>query len=286
VEKPAKEIQWVKNISKRLSKQGFLNRDFKYLVKPIDFTRTLELPAVLGLSEILYDKRNNLKILDISSPQILSASIAEVSQNWQLTYINPFQPELDEMRKIKNYLSYQNIFLSLVDMTNIKDFVNLNDNYDYIFSASVFEHIHPEDGGDTIAVRNIYSLLKPKGLFIFSVPFYKQSFNEYKYGDVYSIKSEENRKIFFQRFYDEKALYNQLIIPSGLNLESISFIGERYYFTNNIHKRFAQRMQSKISSIIFGKLYFLISKLLFSYSDNYKNLKKPYISVVALRKNQ
>lgn len=285
MEKPFEEIRWLKNISRKLSKKGFFNKDYKYFLKPIDYTRTLELPAVLSLSEILSDKRKSLKILDISSPQILSVSIAEISQEWELTYINPFQPELDEMFKIKNYLSSPNIFLRLVDITNQEELVRLGGNYDYIFSASVFEHIYPEEGGDTVAVKNIYPLLKPNGTFVFSVPFYIKSFNEYKHGSVYSIKGKGNQKLFFQRFYDESKLYDQLINPSSLELVSISFIGERLYHTNNIHKRFAQRMQSKISSAIFGKFFFLFSKLLFSYSDNYKDLEKPYISVVALRKN-
>jgi len=282
---PLKEIRLFKSTSKRLAQKSFLEKDLKIFFRPIDYTRTAELPAVLSLSQILTNEKEELKILDISSPQILSATLAEISKKWKINYINPFQPELEEMNKIKSYLSLDNIFTFRIDLTDKNDLKKLANNFDYIFSASVFEHIHPEEGGDVIAVKNIKQLLKPNGIFVFSVPFYKQSFNEYKYGDVYAVKAKENEKIFFQRFYDEEKLYKKLINPSELILKSKLFLGERFYYPNNIHKRFAQRMQSKISSIVFGKFFFLISKHLFSYSHNYMDLKKPYIAVVALRKN-
>lgn len=281
---PLNEIGLFKSTSKRLSQKSFLKKDFKNFFKPIDYTRTAELPTVLKLSNILRNQNEHLKILDISSPQILSATMAQVSHKWDIVYLNPFQPELAEMQKIKNCLALENISTVKIDITNKDDLKNLINAFDYIFSASVFEHIHPEEGGDLNAVKNIRKLLKSNGMFIFSVPFYKQSFNEYKYGDAYAVKANKNEKIFFQRFYDQEKLYKQLIIPSELSLESKLFLGERFYYPNNIHKRFAQRMQSKISSIVFGKFFFLISKFLFSYSYDCKDLKKPYIAVVALRK--
>ena len=282
--RPGKEIKKIKKTSKRLSRKGFLKLDFRNFFRPIDYTRTAELPAVLNLSKILTDKRGDLKILDISSPQILSASIAEVSQSWDLTYANPFQAELDDMLRISRLLSLKNINLKKIDITCKDDLNKLHNDYDYIFSSSVFEHIHPEEGGDVIAAKNAGSLLKQDGVFVISVPFYFRSFNEYKFGDVYSVKGNKDERIFFQRFYDEEKLYNQLIVPSNLTLQSILYIGERLYFPDNIQKRFAQKLQSKFSSILFGKLFFMISKVFFEYSMNYKDLKKPYIAVVSLRK--
>ena len=282
--RPGKEIKKIKDTSQRLSKKSLLKSDFRNFFRPIDYTRTVELPAVLSLSKILMDKREDLKILDISSPQILSASIAEISQSWDLTYVNPFQAELDDMLRISSLLSLKNISLKKIDLTCNDDLKKLHNDFDYIFSSSVFEHIYPEEGGDVIAVKNAGSLLKQDGVFVISVPFYFQSFNEYKFGDVYSVKGSKDERIFFQRFYDEEKLKNQLIIPSNLTLESILYIGERLYFSSNIHKRFAQKLQSKFSSVLFGKLFFIISKVFFEYSMNYKDLKKPYIAVVSLRK--
>lgn len=285
MEIPLTEIRLFIKTSKRLSQKSFFRKDFKNFFRPIDYTRTAELPVVLKLSNILKYRDEHLKILDISSPQIFSATLAGISKKWKINYINPFQPELEEMNKIKSYLSLDNISTFGIDLTDKKDLKKLANNFDYIFSASVFEHIHPEEGGDVIAVSNIKQLLKNEGIFILSVPFYKRAFNEYKYGNVYGVKAKENEKIFFQRFYDEDKLYRQLINPSELQVQSMIFIGERFYYPNNINKRVAQKMHSKISSVLFGKNFFLISKFLFEYSYNYSKLKKPYIAVVALRKN-
>jgi SAM-dependent methyltransferase len=285
-EAPSAEIDIIKSIAKKLSKKGLTNGDLKYFFKPIDYTRTAELPAVLNQSKILYQKNEKLNILDVSSPQILSASIAEIFPSSEITYVNPFQAELDEMLRISCLLGLKNISVLKIDLTNENDIEKITVKYDYIFSSSVFEHIHPEEGGDILAAKNITKLLKSGGLLLLSVPFYKESFNEYKYGDVYAVKGSDNERIFFQRFYDEKKLNTQLINPSKLSLESILFLGERFYHPNNIHKRFAQLMQKRISSLIFGKFFFLISKHLFSYSGNFKELKKPYIAVMALRNIQ
>ena len=283
MKKPLKEIQKIKETSKRLSHKGLLNKNLRYFFRPIDYTRTAELPAVLYSSKILENNTSRLKILDISSPQILSASITGISNKWSVKYINPFLPELDEMNELIDFLSIENIQTQKIDITKHEDLNNLDTDYDYIFSSSVFEHIYPEDSGDTTAVKNIKQLLKPGGTFVISVPFYKTGFNEYKYGNVYSVEGNKNEKIFFQRFYDEKSLHERIINPSELSLETILYLGEKFYYPNNIHKRIAQNMQTKLSFVLFGKLFFLLSGLFFSYSEDYKNLKKPYIAVVTLR---
>jgi SAM-dependent methyltransferase len=277
-------VKLIKRTTQILSKKGIVNRELKFFFKPIDYVRTIELPVVLNLSKIITEKERKLKILDISSPQILSASLAQISNNWSIIYINPFEPELHEMEKIKRIMNLKNITTVKVDVTNQNILDELPHKFDYIFSSSVIEHIHPENGGDSIAVKNVVKLLDENGLFIFSVPFYKKGFNEYKSGDVYSIKGKKNMTIFFQRFYDEERLYNQIIKPSGLYVQSKMFLGENFYYPNNINKRFAQLMSSKISSVLFGKLFYLLSKVFMIYSENHAELQKPYIVVASLRK--
>ncbi len=96
------------------------------------------------------------------------------------------------MEKIKRFMNLKNITTVKIDITNQSIPDELLHRCDYIFSSSVIEHIHPENGGDSIAVKNIVKLLDENGLFIFSVQFYKKGFNEYKSGDVYSIKGKKN----------------------------------------------------------------------------------------------
>jgi SAM-dependent methyltransferase len=279
----SESVSQVKKTTRHLSRLSIKNKILKYFFKPIDYTRTREIPAVISLSNILDKKKSKLKILDISSPQILSTTLAFYSDSWEVTYINPFEPELDEMERIKNLMGLKNIEIKKMDITNDNDLMKIAERFDYIFSVSVFEHIHPEIGGDAKASSNVKKILTENGFFIFSVPFYKDGFNEYKFGDSYSVQGSMDRKIFFQRFYDNSKLNEQIVIPSQMQFHSQLYIGERFFYPKNIHKRFAKIVQSRFSSVLFGKLFFILSAFFMTTSQDFKNLKKPYIATIMLR---
>jgi len=196
----------------RLSK-NYLNKFIYSFLIPVDYTRTKEIPAILDLSGILERKTERIRILDIGSPQILSLSLGLYSDLWEITYVNSFEAELEDMRLKASVLDLKNLQIINADITRF-DTVSQLETFDYIFSCSVFEHIHPEDGGDIIASKNIPQLLKAAGTFIFSVPYYKEKFNEYIEGNVYAIKGDTRKKTFFQRFYDEDSLHKQIVEPS------------------------------------------------------------------------
>ncbi len=272
----------IQNTSQLLTK-AYLKRLLNSFCCPVDYTRTTEIPCLLDVSDILYRKNEPLQILDIGSPQVLSLSLATFSNKWNITYINPFQPELDDLEERKTILRIKNILIKYGDITDAGYCGQLG-QYDYIFSCSVFEHIYPEYGGDVIASKNVSILLKYNGIFAFSVPFYKDGFHEYKYEQVYSIKSLPNDKLFFQRFYYETKLEDQIIKPSGLVVHNKIYVGERYYYPQNIHKRFAFLVGGKNKSLLFGRFYFLLSKLFMTIDQNPNNLSKPYLAIISLRK--
>ena len=110
--------------SKKLLKQALHERTKKLLAEiirsflcPIDYVRTMEIPAILEESGILKEKRNPLRILDISSPQMLSITLANFSSCWDIYYINPFQEETNEMIKLKSYMRLKNIKVLNRDIT-------------------------------------------------------------------------------------------------------------------------------------------------------------------------
>jgi len=251
---------------------------------PIDYTRTREIPALLDVSDILNIKNRKPRILDISSPQILSLSLSLFSDLWEVVYINPFQPELEDLRLKSSALCLKNLYIRDGDITNLST-LNAIGQFDYIFSCSVFEHIHPEEGGDMIASRNIKNLLKPGGVFAFSVPCYKEAFNEYKSGSVYAIQADDSKRTFFQRFYDLSSLRHQIIEPTGLETWKKLYIGERYYFTNNINKRLALFIGSGKRSVFLGRFFKIISSVFMEVSEDFHALKKPYLAIIALKKN-
>ena len=252
---------------------------------PVAYTRTKELPALLDLSGVLERKGEQLKILDIGSPQMLSVSLSLQSPDWDVTYINPFTPELDDLRKKVSVLNRHELKVIQADITRPETLEGLT-GFDYVFSCSVFEHIHPEHGGDARASENLGRLLKPGGLFVFSVPFYKKAFNEYVQGDVYSIKAASDQKTFFQRFYDEKTLQEQIIAPSGLRVFSKKFIGERFYHEGDITKRVAHKIGFGKKALFLGRFFNKLSDIFMTESAEAAKLKKPYLAVYALQKTR
>jgi SAM-dependent methyltransferase len=262
---------------------AYLRNFINTALLPIDYTRTKELPALLDVSGIFERKGEPLKVLDISSPQLLGLSLSLQSPNWDITYINPFLPELEDMRKRASVLRRDNLNILQADITRPETLEGLT-GFDYVFSCSVFEHIHPEHGGDMIASANLGRLLKPGGLFVFSVPFYKKAFNEYVEGDAYSIKAASGQKTFFQRFYDEKTLQEQIIGPSGLRLFSKKFIGERFYHEDDITKRVAHKIGFGKMALLLGRFFSRLSDIFMTESADAAKLKKPYLAVYALQK--
>lgn len=248
---------------------------------PIDYTRTKEIPALLDLSGILERKTEKLRILDVGSPQILSLSLGLYSDLWDITYVNPFEVELEDLRQKSAVLGLNKLKIVNADITRMDTLAHLG-TFDYIFSCSVFEHIHPENGGDVVASKNIPQLLDSNGLFIFSVPYYKESFNEYSEGDVYAVKGDPSGKTFFQRFYDEGSLHRQIIVPTGLTVEGKKYLGEKYYSENNIHKRMTFLIGFGKRALLLGRLFNKISDVFMEGSDDYAKLRKPYLALYAL----
>lgn len=98
-------------------------------------------------------------------------------------------------------------------------------SFDRIFSISVLEHI-PGDG-DAQAMREIARVLRPGGCVALTVPFRAGGLaDEYVGGAVFEREAANEGRTFYQRRYDDTALRERLIEPSGLALESIVYFGE------------------------------------------------------------
>jgi hypothetical protein len=267
----------------KLTKNYF--RKFLYtLLIPIDYTRTKEIPAILDMSGVLKRRNERLRILDIGSPQLLSLSLGGYSDLWDVTYLNSYEPELEDFRQKSSVLGLNRLHTINADITCLDAVYRLG-TFDYIFSCSVFEHIHPENGGDILASRVVPCLLNPSGVFAFSVPYFKTRFNEYLEGDVYAVKGTPQIKTFFQRFYDEESLYNQIIMPTGLNIAKKTYIGERFYSAHNIKKRMAFLIGAGKRSFFMGRFFNKLSDAFMEESHDYKKLRKPYLAIYALTKD-
>lgn len=281
----------MKNSSYKIYKKTYNRNAFRLLTHsitnffmPSAYTRTREIPEIINISGILSDKRDNLRILDISSPQLLSLSLASVNSSWSVTYINPFDKELYDMSFRADILKIKNI-VTLKENIQNTDLQQIIGKFDYIFSSSVFEHIYPENGGDAKAAKNLKSLLNPQGICSISVPFYKKAFNEYTSGNVYFIENKSSKPIFFQRFYDIESLKNDIISPSELHLQEQFFVGERFYFPNNINKRLGTVLARGRFIFVLGRLFNILSSAFMTKKINFDELKKPYLAFIKLVNN-
>jgi SAM-dependent methyltransferase len=96
-------------------------------------------------------------------------------------------------------LDYVNTFYHQeprLDITALGDWQE--NSYDFIISTDVFEHIPPPV---SIAFENTCRLLKPGGVFIFTVPFTKTGTTQEHFPDLYDyhIKEEDGKRILYNR---------------------------------------------------------------------------------------
>jgi SAM-dependent methyltransferase len=263
--------------------RSYLKKFIYYLFVPLDYTRTVEIPVLLEESGIFKDTRE-LRILDVASPQILSLTLAKFQPKWTITYINNYKADLDEIAASKHIMKINN--LSVVDH-DITEMLSVDEKFDYIFSCSVIEHIAPENGGDTLAVSNIRNILKNGGIFTFSVPFSTMRFSEYTSSSVYGRENNDGTGFnFFQRFYDEESLYEQIILPSQMHLVKIFFVGERFWFPNNPRRRLALLFSNIKSKLVLGRFFGLLSTVFMCEASDWKILKKPYLAIVVLKSKE
>jgi SAM-dependent methyltransferase len=99
-----------------------------------------------------------------------------------------------------------------------------DESFDIVYALSVLEHI-PENG-DALALQNISRVLKRHGIAVIEVPYTFRYCEVCVNKDVYERKFV-GRPVFFERCYDDDALLERIVLPSGLKLERKIVIGER-----------------------------------------------------------
>lgn len=204
--------------AKMFDKDARSTRHFKeWLRVPMNYARIMEIPLTYEFLEL----SNTHSILDISSPKLMSLFLA-INGFDKLTISDIedyFVKDFTIFSRIYNF----NATLSVFDATRIP----LPDHsFDRIFSISVLEHI--PDFGDGEAIKEAARLLKPKGIFVVTLPAYTDYMEEWLKDPNFYWKSKqrEDGTIFYQRRYDLKSIYERLD-NQELNIEEIIFIAEK-----------------------------------------------------------
>jgi len=100
-----------------------------------------------------------------------------------------------------------------LDITNIGP--EQEGKYDFIISTDVFEHIPPPVA---IAFTNAYRLLKPGGVFIFTVPYRNEGVTEEHFPDLYDFRIVTHKEKSFLiniTKEDEEQVFGDLIFHGG-----------------------------------------------------------------------
>lgn len=203
---------------------------FHLFFMPMDSTRYFEFEfawkALAG--------RSMRRYLDVSSPRLLPILLTKSRPALVADLINPHPADLRETQLF-------------VDLIRVGTRCKLHgcliaeapfdvETFDVITSISVLEHI-PDD---VSAVRRIWTLLKPGGVLILTVPCMARASEQYIDRDQWGLLGKDgDGYVFWQRFYDWSQL-EQKIFPITGRPETVSVFGEKQagsLFANETRKR-------------------------------------------------
>ncbi len=173
---------------------------------PMDSTRYFEFDyASRTLSGLPMER-----YLDVSSPRLVPVTLLEERQGLTADLINPIAKDLADTGKLIDAAGLAT--RCRLHSCLIEDAPFPPESFDVVTSISVVEHI-PED---TKAIQKIWSLLKPGGVFVLTVPCMAEASEQYIDFDEYRLfQTDRNGFVFWQRFYDQRLLNERIFCTTG-----------------------------------------------------------------------
>lgn len=216
------DVSDIKSFWKFNNKLGLKN-----LFYGIDYQRCLEYPVAYNQLKLNSEVTT---LLDIGTgkhsifPLYVSYRFPEL--NTKITDLGSYVfKQLYRIKKVKELnANYQNskLIIEKQDATQLTYEAN---TFDRVSAISAIEHI-PDDG-DGASIKEMHRVLKPGGRAVVTVPYTHNGYEaRYRQKTTYTTEYE-GEPIFFSHYYDEKALNERLIDNSGLELESIIYLGEK-----------------------------------------------------------
>ena len=189
----------------------------QWFATPMNYVRMIELPR----TKILLDLDKESRILDISSPKLLSLYLG-TNGFPDITISDVEDYFVDDFEIYAKEFGFSPL-VKTFDATNIPF---EDGSFDRVFSVSVLEHV-PDDG-DVEIVKKVARVLKPDGIFVITCPASRTYSEEWltKRDFYWSSKVREDRRVFFQRRYDEESI-KERFADIGFEIEDIIFIAEK-----------------------------------------------------------
>ena len=181
------KIKLVLNVYKALALFPSFKKKISLLFRPFDAPRYIEFAY---LNKVLKkSKTNNLNILDVSSPYIMSYLLSQKN--------NVIKTDIDSSEKLFINES-KTLKFQIEDATKL----TFSDNsFDLVYSVSVIEHIYEKY---ILAIKEMIRVTKSGGVVYVTFPVAKSFQEEWTEGDVYEKQYKEGNKVFFQYRFDEE----------------------------------------------------------------------------------
>lgn len=190
----------------------------RWVLVPVNITRYFEFAFVAK-----YASLSPQKCLDVSSPGLFSLYFASNNPDTAVRMMNPDKRDIDGTAAIAELLHIPNLHLQNGALDQIMHTAN---RYDCIWSISVLEHIAGEYD-DRQSMQMLYSRLRKGGRLLVTVPVDREYWIEYRDKNHYGTQRSQGGKYFFQRFYDEAAIWDRLIAPIEREPSELCWFGER-----------------------------------------------------------
>ena len=213
-----------------LTGRASLETCYNFLFFPMDSTRYFEFhevwKSVKGLSFSRY--------LDVSSPRLMPLFLLKAAPKATAELINPDLSDLRETEQLANALGLK----SRCGFFNgtLENAAFTPASFDLITCLSVLEHI-PEDKA---ALETMWSLLRPGGKLILTLPCMSQPLEQYISHNQYGVLNPgDDGYTFWQRYYDRERLKSSIYSVTGMPAR-IAIYGEKkrgFFFRNATMKR-------------------------------------------------
>lgn len=220
----------------------------KRIINPVSYSRFAEYEAAVHR---FAPHITSGDVLDIGSPKLPAVVLAKNLPGLRITSTDIDSKFIPAWRQVFSAVGLGNrlgkdLKLESQDARQLKI---PNASQDWVYSISVVEHVADQDGiaGDSQAMKEIARVMRPGATATLTMPFDENEYwEEYVTGSVYERRVEDREPNFYQRHYNANQLQNRIIVPSGLILEDVVYLGEPYAEIEKYWNRIPMKLKAPL----------------------------------------